>query len=359
MKFLYFTDVHLKTKTPIRRTGDFEADILGKLAFLLVTAQSRKVDAIVCGGDLFDIPNPSFRLAARVLNLISSCRIPWYQVLGNHDIMGHNPESYNMGVLAFFEHLQNFKILTQEEFDDVTLKAVHYRHGVEEMDSVWKTTNSKTIIIAHAMIVPTPVPFIHVLPSNIKTDARLILTGHYHDPWANVVLKGEFTKDEKSIFSNGLSNLLTSKEECQLDIDPVSLSKVTLFINPGSISRIAALAHNLKRVPRALLIETDEGIKITSIPLDIARPADEVFKLKEIEVEKRWEDKIEKFLAAMENVKVEGLEVATLVINTAKARAGVDNIEDIPSGQKRVLDYALKVVGQIEDKPVKREENEE
>lgn len=359
MRFLFFTDSHIRTKTPIRRTGAFENDIMEKLIYILLMAQEWRVQAIIFGGDLFDLPNPSFRLAARVLNLIQSSKIPWFHVLGNHDILGRNPDSYDFGILAFFQHLSNFEIMGEHDFDQCTIKAVHYRHGVEEMTNEWLVPNSNTILCAHAMVTPKPVPFLHALAPNLDTDARIVLLGHYHDPWANVVLRDKISDPFKKLLTNGLSKLLVSKEPFTLLFDREEAEKVTLFINPGSLARVAALAHNLRRTPRALCIDiTESEISITSIPIVVARPADKIFKTEEIAEEKGWESRIEEFLAAMENVKVEGIEAATLVVNAAKARAGVDVIDDLPGDQRKVLDYALGMIERIETRGGYRVGNE-
>jgi predicted MPP superfamily phosphohydrolase len=357
MKFLYFTDVHLKTKTPIRRTGDFEADVLGKIAFLLIEAQRQKVDFIVCGGDLFDLPNPSYRLAAQVLRLIVQSGINWYQVLGNHDILGHNPETWEIGVLAFFEQLPNFRILNRVKGEQYTVQSVHYSHGIEEQTKPWATEKDRyTILAAHAMIVPTPVPFLHTLPGKLKTDAGLVLCGHFHDPWASIVLTAEWSNELKSEVSNALSRLLSTREMWSIKFTNEALSRARLFINPGSVSRTALLAHNINRTPRALIIDAlPDGVKITALPITVARPFDEAFKTEEAATEQRWETHVEKFLAAMENVRVEGIEAATLVTRAAKARGGVDDVADLPDEQKRVLEYTLKMIEKMESKPLTTE----
>jgi len=349
MKFAYFTDMHARTKTPTRRTGSFENDVVGKLAFMLITAQEREVDAIVCGGDLFDLPNPSFRLAAQVMNLITSTGIPWFHVLGNHDVIGHNPESYTSGVFAFFEQLPNFEIMRPLQSDRFIIRPLHFRHGVEEMQKHWQVDSENDIIIAHAMVTPRPVPFTHVTPTNLKTNARIVLLGHYHDPWATMVAHESVEQSVRKQIGEGLAELLTSTEERTLVIPDSILSRVTLFLNPGSVARISLLAHNLRRTPRMLIIDTAEPIKITSIPIAVARPSAETFKIDEARLEKNWESRISEFIESMENVKIEGLEISTMIVNAAKARAGVDTIDDLSDEHREVMDNALDHVARVEE----------
>jgi hypothetical protein len=351
MRFMFFTDLHLKSRTPIRRTGSFEDDVLAKLVYLLVSAQQMDVDFIVCGGDLFDNPNPSFRLASRVMNLIASSGVPWHHVLGNHEIIGHNPDSYDMGVLAFFEHLDNFTITNGKSSNGTVLKPIHYRHGVEENKEAWHLDAQRSIICAHAMVVPTPVPFTHVTPQTLKdmTGANLVLLGHYHDPWANIVVRTKLDDDKKKQLAENMGKLLSTREPFTFSIPTGVFEKVTLFLNTGSVSRISLLAHNLKRTPRAIVVDIDDNdVTFTAIPITVARDSDNVFKIEEAMDEKRWDTRVEEFLAAMENVRVEGIEASTVIINAAKARAGVDSIDELPPDVKNVLDYTLNIIEKLE-----------
>jgi len=355
MKFMFFTDLHIKAVTPARRVGSYEDDILKKLAFLLITAQKRGMDFIICGGDLFDMPNPSFRVASKVMRLIATSEVPWYHVFGNHELVGHNTESYDLGVLAFFEHLPNFHIMPSNgighETSPIKIYPVHYSHGVEENREVWKS-KPNSIIAAHAMVTPGEVPFIHTTPEKLKDSisARLVLLGHYHDPWAKIIIREKVSDGMKKELSVGLKKILTSKEEWGLVFPWTEFGRINLFINPGSIARIALLSHNLSRIPRAIIVDDNaDGVKISSLPISIAKPPDEVFAIGEAERDSDWENRIQDFLKAMENVKVEGIEAATLVMNAAKARAGVENIDEIEEDQKRVLDRALSAVSQAEN----------
>lgn len=349
MKFAFITDTHIRTKTPVRRTGSFEDDVVGKLAFALITAQEHEVDAVIHGGDLFDLVNPSFRLAANVMGLIASSGLRWWHVLGNHDVLGHNPDSYTSGVLAFFEQIPNFDIMVPTRFDRFTLRPVHYRHGVEEDGKAWRVEEGAEVIqVAHAMVTPRPVPFTHVTPTTLDTNARIVLLGHYHDPWAVMVARQPVEQSVRKQIGEGLANLLTLNEEFTLVLPDGILSRITLFLNPGSIARISALSHNIRRRPRIFIVDTDEPVKITSIPIVVARPSDKAFRLDEVRIEKNWESRITDFIASMENVRVEGLEASTMVINAAKARAGVDNLDDIPDQQREIMDFALDLVARIE-----------
>jgi hypothetical protein len=345
-RFLFLTDLHLMARTPARRTGNFENDVMGKLAWALITAHERDVDAIVCGGDLFDLPRPSYRLAVRVMKLIREAGLPWLHVLGNHDIMGHNPDTYTHGALAFLEQLPNFQILNDYELGGHVLRAVHYRHGVEELTD-WSPLGEKPeVVFAHAMITPGQTPFAHVLPKDIKTRARLVLCGHYHDPWGYVTAHKEIEPQAQQVLAEGIQNLLRcTSEERLLLLQP---DDFTVFLNPGSMARISYLAHNLGRTPRAFIVEVGEAVQVTAVPVPVARPAAEAFDEGAALAQRSWDISVQEFLAAMENVKVEGVQAADVVISAAKARAGVESIEELPQDGRVILDHALEAVAAAE-----------
>lgn len=345
-KFLYMTDAHIQAATPARRTGNFENDILSKLIWILMEAQARKVDAIVCGGDLFDHSRPSYRLAVDVLRMIRNAGVPWLHVLGNHELVGHNPDSYKHGVLAFFEQAPEFDILKDVKFGGYVLRAIHYRHGVEELTNWPALGDAPEIVIAHAMIVPTPRPYEHVLPRKIETTARLVLTGHSHDPFAAVVSRAKDDGEHRKQVGAGLGMILNDPVESHIVIPDEW--DATVFINPGSLGRVAFLAHNLGRIPRALVVDTGPPLTVTALPVDVARPASEAFDSGAAESAGAWNNRVEEFLDAMDGVRVEGIKASSIVIEAAKIRAGVESIEEIPDDQRIVLDHALEVVAEIE-----------
>lgn len=345
-KFMYLTDAHIQAATPARRTGNFENDILAKLIWILIEAQALKCDAVVCGGDLFDHSRPSYRLAVEVLRMIRNAGLPWYHVLGNHELVGHNPDSYKRGVLAFFEQAPEFEILNDLEFGGYVLRAVHYRHGVEELIDWPVLGDAPEIVIAHAMIVPTPRPYEFVLPRQINTTARLVLTGHSHDPFGAVVSRENDDAENRKQVGAGLGMILNDPVESHIII-PEGWDATT-FVNPGSLGRVAFLAHNLGRIPRALIIDTGPPLTVTALPVAVARPASEAFDAGAAEAAGAWNNRIADFLDAMDGVRVEGIKASSIVIEAAKARAEVERIEDIPADQRVVLDHALEVVAEIE-----------
>lgn len=111
MKFCYITDVHFRESTPINRK---DSDILNTLEkkFLNLKELCKKenVDFIVHGGDLGHNWDWKLSLLNRVDRIIKNLEIPFYSIIGNHDVPGKNILEYPNTGLAFLEKLQSVKI---------------------------------------------------------------------------------------------------------------------------------------------------------------------------------------------------------------------------------------------------------
>ena len=61
MKFLYFTDTHIRGNTPVSRTDVFEDTLKRKIEEVHQIGLDESVDFYIHGGDLFDRPDVSVR----------------------------------------------------------------------------------------------------------------------------------------------------------------------------------------------------------------------------------------------------------------------------------------------------------
>jgi DNA repair protein SbcD/Mre11 len=119
IKFIHYTDVHLRETNPPSRLGDYRADILGKLRQILNLARDHKVDFTFCGGDLFDNKKPqatSHETVIELHNMYREVGIPHFVVPGNHDLTGDNMETLKQQPLGV---LISSGILTQVEDNKV------------------------------------------------------------------------------------------------------------------------------------------------------------------------------------------------------------------------------------------------
>lgn len=94
-KFLLIGDLHLRSTAPEMRTDpDFQQLCLGKLEWILNTAEKLDCDAILQPGDFFDSPNPTSSLLIQTISLLKSYDIPIITTVGNHDVVGKNTDLY-------------------------------------------------------------------------------------------------------------------------------------------------------------------------------------------------------------------------------------------------------------------------
>jgi len=94
MKLLITGDLHLRLRTPERRTeADFKEVCLGKLAQVLDLAREHKVTHVLQPGDFFNSPNPSGELVAETIELIrGKLASPgtFLAIHGQHDLAYHS-----------------------------------------------------------------------------------------------------------------------------------------------------------------------------------------------------------------------------------------------------------------------------
>jgi predicted phosphodiesterase len=152
-----------------------------------------------------------------------------------------------------------------------------------------------TIVASHNFIIPHEVPFEAVLPAQVKTNANMIVLGHYHKTF--------------NVFHNK-----------------------TAFINPGSISRWAV---NEQHQPHVFIVDTAMAV-VSAVPLKTSLSASEIFYLLAASEIKSTEMNLQAFVDSLENSSFENVDVENVVL-----------IEGSKQGiLKGVLDTALAKVQQ-------------
>ena len=277
MKFIYFTDSHIRGTAPKSRKDDFLQSVLNKFQEVFTTARDLNVDYILHGGDLFDRPDVSIAVMSEFAKILKEIPCPLYIVSGNHDIYGHNPKTLSRTMLGFLDNLGFLKLLNDRitilKKDDTTvqLTCAPYEydmdrdptHQVYLVDEVEPECDF-SIHICHGFLTDKPVnPAIpHTLVSDIiHTKADLTLAGHLHYGFPTQCVDGKY------------------------------------FMNPGAIVRISNSLKEMTRKPKILFIECNKGhpIEIKEIYLKSAKPADEVLDRTEIEHHQFKKSKLQDF----------------------------------------------------------------
>lgn len=295
MKILFFTDMHLRSASdrPRWRVDDHYNTQFNELREIADIAAVHKVDLMVSVGDFFDHTRVSHQLVTDTLNWCKTLPAPLYSVVGNHDVNAYVTSDRNNGLGVLFES-GLVKRLDEVVFEDkkVIIRGVHVyldpRQGDYMFDS--KYNDYHRIIASHNFIIPSEVPFDSVLPSQVKTNAEIIVLGHYH-------------KSFHMFHGN------------------------TAFVNPGSISRWAV---NEQHQPQVFIVDTTvrEGM-IISVPLRSSFPAAEIFDLAAASELKSTEMNLQAFVDSLENTSFDNVDVENVVLTEGNKQGLIRGVVDL------------------------------
>ncbi|EGY78575.1 metallophosphoesterase family protein [Peptoniphilus indolicus] len=312
MKFLYFTDSHLRVTNPKNRIDNFYETLKNKMNEILQISLNENVDYILHGGDLFDRPDTPISLVSDFSEIFQKFKAPIYIVSGNHDIFGHNPITVHrtmFGLLDSFGIIRmvNNKVILKK---DVTVQLTSFPYSID-MDSPKsregyivreKDDVDYAIHLTHGFLTdkkpPDTIP--HTLISDISdTVADVTFGGHIHYGFKTIEIDGKY------------------------------------FINPGSIVRISNALSEFKRKPKVVILELTNKIDIREINLKTALPAEEVLDRSEIEHHKFKTQQFNDFKSTIESSSnLKSFDVFDILVEIAKN----NNIS------KEVRDEAIKRV---------------
>ena len=148
-KFVYFTDSQADDRILSNRKDKFEETILCKFKEIIDVANYNNCD-IICGGDLLDRPYISYSFLGKLIDVLKFNKNKFLLILGNHDIVGRNLESYERSGIGILEKSGVVTILsssiTKEGFSIVP---IHYNetHKLEEYNTKeWKTEYGRIVV---------------------------------------------------------------------------------------------------------------------------------------------------------------------------------------------------------------------
>ncbi|MDO5300935.1 MAG: metallophosphoesterase family protein [Tissierellia bacterium] len=284
MRFLYFTDTHIRGTNPKSRLDNFFESMMEKLREIGDLVEEHEVDYILHGGDLFDRPDISISVVSAVAQILQSYDRPIYTISGNHDIFGHNPVTLHRTVLGLLNALgvvqlvQDEPLLLEKEGTRVQLSGAPYIYGIDrpEHRELYRIEKrfpcDYAIHLVHGFLSDAAInPQIpHTVTSDIlDTQADLTLSGHVHGGFKLQEIEGK------------------------------------KFLNPGALARISNATFELRRIPQVVLIDIVAGRKpkdlIRQIPLKRVGPGNEVLDRREIENHKFKRREIAAFKETIEH----------------------------------------------------------
>lgn len=266
MKLLVVGDIHLRGTNPRNRVGDYQEDILQKMAEVQTIA-SRHDARVLQVGDIFDSPGVGYAVFAAAARVMRQHK-PWLAIPGNHDEWGHSLASLprtpygalaSSGLITHFEHA---------ELEGTHIIGVGFDHTLDkdlhEYTPQFHEAAKRKVLVVHGMLMPHHPPFdryTYIDDAARVTTADVVITGHYHIPF-------------------------------------IHQREGKLFINPGALCRMSATDEEINRTPSVVLLDTDT-LQYQIIPLGCAKPGAEVLDRTSIEAEHERDDRMEKFIASL------------------------------------------------------------
>ncbi|MCG1011785.1 metallophosphoesterase family protein [Tepidanaerobacter sp. GT38] len=320
MRMLFFTDTHIRGTNPQNRKDNFVDTIFRKLEEVFDIAKENDVDILIHGGDIFDRPDIAPSLVRDFIVLIDRYSLPIYAVAGNHDMFGQNPVTLNRTMLGLLDGAGIIRLLSPGEklyFKDgnkkIQLTGQHYFYGLD-VDSGKQSYIVKkdkdvdvAVHIVHGMLLEKPFfeGMAYTLIEDIlDTEADITLSGHYHSGFTTKCIDNKY------------------------------------FINPGSLVRINNSLNELLRMPKVVLLDLQNEIKIQELYLKRALPGEEVLDRTKVETMAFRERKLSEFIQSVNSTG----NYDTFDINNI-----IEQISKQQNLKEEVIKEALKRIGQAQE----------
>jgi len=285
LKFVWRTDIHVSDHAPRRRSDDWNKALLEKIRWVGEFAKEVGADAVIDGGDFFDVKSPSknsHRLIHQVIEAHQDYPCPIYANVGNHDCI-YGDYSFlpqqPLGVLfsaGVFRRLydEHELTLTSKDGTSVRVCGVPY-HGVRyDMERFNIKKGSEDYLITAA----------HVLASK---------TGGSMFEGEDIVKYGDLTQYDTDLWLFG---------HWHKDQGIAEIGEGKKAVNLGSLSRGSLSQDNLDRKPKVALITVSEkGLEVEEIIVP-HKPASEVFNVEQKIREEAEEGRIASFVESLKTL---------------------------------------------------------
>jgi len=331
-RLIIIGDLHFRGENPRNRKDNYSEAILTKLYEVFQIARDYEVDAIIIPGDVFDSSSVSLYTIGRLADFLITCkqkfRIEVLAISGNHDLPAGNKGAISrtpyglLTKLGYLHDLEDYDFEVKEstspfEIPSALITGCGFDYQTDTSEGLNQYIAGQpyadgypVIHVVHSMLLASPptFPMRHTLIDQVETDADIIISGHYHEGFG-VIRR----KDGK------------------------------LFINPGALCRLSASEAEMKRTVQVALltIRSKTDFEAELIPLQSARPAEEVLDREAIVDKKEHENWLESFF---ESLSHEG------EAKFMEVREIVDSIASREKIRPEVKDEALRRIGEAREK---------
>ena len=323
MKLLFFTDKHIRGKTPKNRMDNFPETIERKLNEIKQIIKEYNIDYVLHGGDLFDRPDVSISIASNFSKILNSFGVPIYIIVGNHDVYGHNPDTVNRSILGLLDALNVVRLINRDEVIylnkggiKVQLTGQPFVYNIDHegcrsnyiVEEVSRDVDY-SIHMVHGMLLNRP--FIEGIPYTLiddikSTKADITLCGHYHTGFGVINVDGKY------------------------------------FVNPGSLVRITNSLSEIYRMPKVAIITLDSSIDIQLVELKSALKGEEVLNRDEIDNYKFKNEVLFEFKQEIESsIDFDKLKIEEILIEVSNAEGVSEEIRK--EALKRIADTQFRM----------------
>ena len=333
VRFIVTGDLHFRMENPRSRKDNYAVSLLAKLDEACAMAQKHNATAVIIPGDIFDSSSVGVstisELAWAFQRLQKGYGVPIWAISGNHDLPAGNKAALSRTPLGLLNKLGILRDIEKHpdmfnervnisgcgfDFKTDTEEGLHQfnasDYGYQTEEGIVFDEGSVRIHVVHSMLMATSPTFSmrHTLINQVETNADIIISGHYHEGFGIIR-----RKDGK------------------------------LFINPGALCRLSASKAEMGRTVQVALLtirsKTDFDAEL--IPLQSARPAEEVLDREAIVEKVEHENWLDSFFESLDK---EG-EVKFL---------GVREIVDSIASREKILpvvkEEALRRIGEAREK---------
>lgn len=309
-------DIHASKHPPSSCTDSYCDDLIDLLEQTVTIQRTRHVSGVIWAGDVFHHKGPSrtpHSLVQLLIGIGQSYRCPWYIVPGNHDIQHDRLDSIQdtqpLGVLyqAGAVRLEGWASdcgVTGAPLYGVPWQQHWTDEAVREAFRGFTPRNDHTLVVTHAPLYPPGQELTfeyypaHDFARAMGPGGGYVAYGHVHEP-------------------HGVWRVGTETET-----DDLIHSSIVTFCNNGALSRGSLHEYNLTRQVGVTLWDA-ETCEFSFVPLK-AKPAEEVFRLREKAQVTDMAGRLDEFLSDISHTSLAAVSVESVMerLRTTGADAG-------------------------------------
>ena len=274
MKILITGDLHLRASNPENRIDNFFEAQLNKIEQVFKTASKNKCQVILCPGDVFDNPRPSFDVLEYYIKLFKKYEIgngnndaiEFLTVWGQHDQRFRTKERTALRLMESLGYVQTFKKITYGK--DIVIYGCDYGEEIPTIEDEDKFN----ILMIHKTILDKPQWFGQ---EDFLQSDRLAKKYPY-----DIIISGDW--HHKVFYQN----------------------KQQTILNCGCIVRKTINEADI--IPQIYMLEIEEDLEyeLTNLPI-MHEPADKVFKQEALERETSKDNKkMQEFINSIKNNEI-------------------------------------------------------